>query len=301
MTTKFHRHEAGISWKGQTLQQITTSILLNTSTLSNSTNPRAQFFNPLPLPVYRRELTKYGCVKKTASSINNFEIPNGFIVSNTANGGLVNTFDITVGKNTANYYNPTILSTNPTTNFATVCLSQQSNAKTRVRSGGMIRKKFTVNGRNIDPYCTNTNQYLTNRCKTFTQNQFHNIRSGNAGAKPGSVDAINNIYATNDTSYDCSFNNVYYKPSNYKFANQGGVSSSALIVRKKYNTINTTAYNANKLYGTGSATMNAYAYGIPDIGYTVKEKIGFSKINTPVVSKFADGSINKCFVVRIKR
>lgn len=79
---------------------------------------------------------------------------------------------------------------------------------------------------------------------------------------------------------------LYYKPNNPKFAQQGGVSSSSLVSRKKYDTITNNTEIYRSAYGLHVA--NAMAYGVPANGYTVKDKIGYPMTNTPVFSKYSD-------------
>jgi hypothetical protein len=79
---------------------------------------------------------------------------------------------------------------------------------------------------------------------------------------------------------------LYYKPSNPKFAQQGGVSSSSLVSRKKYDTITCNTEIYRSAYGLQVA--NAMAYGVPANGYTVKDKIGYPMTKTPVFSKYSD-------------
>jgi hypothetical protein len=86
---------------------------------------------------------------------------------------------------------------------------------------------------------------------------------------------------------------VYYKPSNHSFATQGAVSSSDLITRRKYNTINTVAGSMRSAYG--NHTANAIAYGVPSYGYTKKDKIGYPTKCTPTFSKYSD-IMKKCSV-----
>jgi hypothetical protein len=84
------------------------------------------------------------------------------------------------------------------------------------------------------------------------------------------------------------YKKIYYKPNNGQFGQQGAVSSSSLINRIKYDTINTAAYktsgnifgtNATKAYGGNIA--NALAYGVSDNPYTMKDKIGYPNITYP--------------------
>jgi hypothetical protein len=81
-----------------------------------------------------------------------------------------------------------------------------------------------------------------------------------------------------------SYSITYYKPSNSRFATQGGVSSSDKIQRLKYDTIsrNGLAYSI----ALGSQVGNAMSYGISDQVYTVKDKIGYPEKMTPVIDKY---------------
>jgi hypothetical protein len=79
---------------------------------------------------------------------------------------------------------------------------------------------------------------------------------------------------------------LYYKPNNPKFAQQGGVSCSSLVSRKKYDTITNNTEIYRSAYGLHVA--NAMAYGVPANGYTVKDKIGYPMTNTPVFSKYSN-------------
>lgn len=92
------------------------------------------------------------------------------------------------------------------------------------------------------------------------------------------------ILSTIHASAMPSFVRSYYKPNNSGFAQQGAVSSSSLVTRLKYNTItnNGLAYQA----AFGKATANALAYGVPEGGYTIKDKIGYPVKRTPVISKY---------------
>jgi len=80
---------------------------------------------------------------------------------------------------------------------------------------------------------------------------------------------------------------VYYKPNNYQYAQQGAVSASSLITRLKYNTITNNSYKYQAAYGMAMA--NALAYGVPEGGYTIKDKIGYPIKKTPTFSKYSDG------------
>ena len=84
------------------------------------------------------------------------------------------------------------------------------------------------------------------------------------------------------------YKKIYYKPNNSQFGQQGAVSSSSLISRIKYDTVNTAAYKtsgnifgseATKSYGGNIA--NALAYGVSENPHTMKDKIGYPNITYP--------------------
>jgi len=77
----------------------------------------------------------------------------------------------------------------------------------------------------------------------------------------------------------------HYKPNNPQFAQQGAVSSSALVARKRYDTITVVGSKMKSAYG--NATANALAYNVSDHQYTIKDRIGFPMKKTPVISKYS--------------
>ena len=89
---------------------------------------------------------------------------------------------------------------------------------------------------------------------------------------------------------------LHYKPNNYQFAQQGAVSSSDLIARRRYNTITDAAASYRTAYGLHVA--NALAYGVPANGYTIKDKIGYPNKTTPSVGK--DGVYKECTDTKIR-
>jgi hypothetical protein len=91
------------------------------------------------------------------------------------------------------------------------------------------------------------------------------------------------------------YKKIYYKPNNSKFAQQGAVSSSSLITRIKYDTVNTSAYKTsgniynNTISNTyGSNIANALAYGVSENPYTMKDKIGYPNISYPSFPKYSN-------------
>lgn len=457
--------QSNISWKGKTFKQITSSIRKNKKIDTKNDFDVNTFFKPMPLSIYRKDkIAKYendNCSTanyKISSSIDELNMPGGCnIIDNNENGnGLDNTLDINLPNN---LYTPTLLNVDDvqfvSSSSVNNCLSQESNARKRVRSSGMIRKKISDDGTSNVMYCTNTSQYLQSRTKSFDTNQYNYIRQGSPLVKPGDSLSKSNIYTSNTTtqcpkyklvsdavmqyqwvdgtihdviipagrysiedfdqafktvmlknthyyvdkqtktsvfllsvSYNTSNNTIeiqskptsiflysnlkydipllpwnnypswntpfttlfpcviindinitamigiepgnyppnliqnnfgfisqtpvalsqneqfyvaissqnpmitpkyvkiFYKPNNSQFATQGAVSSSSLITRLKYDTINDAAFKTNNILNSGTATMNALAYGGPDATYTIKNKKGFPIKNTPVISKY---------------
>jgi hypothetical protein len=136
-------------------------------------------------------------------------------------------------------------------------------------------------------------------------NGFQNVIGFSTGKYPSSVLIVdggityqgsvgNYAYDSDQSSSSSStptilptYSIVYYKPNNSQFAQQGAVSSSSLITRLKYNTITNNAYTFQVAFG--KAVGNALAYGVPEGGYTIKDKIGYPIKKTPTFSKYSDG------------
>jgi hypothetical protein len=265
MNTIFeYNHQPIISWKGKTFNQITSSIKKNPG-INNNNNGIHNLFLPNPLKIYRREIANNSivntCTKHSSIKIDEFDRPGGSIINTTfdinKNNGLVNTIDNTLPNN---------ICEEPGTCMK--FLSPADNARRRVRSAGMIKQKYDP--KNRAKYYTDTNQYLTSRNITFEKNQFR--------------------YPTSDPSY-C----VIYNPNNKQFAQQGAVTSSSLIAKVKYDTVNTAALQS--ALPLGVATSNALAYGVPDNGYTAKDIIGYPLPSYPT---FKNGVFKKCSSTNIR-
>jgi len=279
------------SWKGQTFGQITSSIQRNSNaTLSEQKNysqPTVLAFLPPPLKIYRREaFTKPLKTEssKQSTSIELLERPGSSLV----------VFDNTKGWNVCDSDcsgNKLTLDTNLINNrgerglCCDTSIAEQLNpasvARRRCRSAGMYKKKNGVlqppSNQTSAPYANTTKEYLSTRGKTFKQNQYHYLQSGNALVKPGAPGSQNNKYSINDGgSFYCDASGYYiqseFKPSNYKFSQDGGVSSSARTNRLNYNTITTNGGLYTKAYG--SQVGNALSYGKSSDAYTIKDKIG---------------------------
>jgi hypothetical protein len=81
-----------------------------------------------------------------------------------------------------------------------------------------------------------------------------------------------------------NYSTMYYKPSNPKFATQGGVSSSDLVQRVKYQTIVNNGATFTKVFG--AQVGNAMSYGVLDQAFTVKAKLGYPIKKTPIIDKY---------------
>lgn len=286
-----------IPWKGKTFSQISAVIRYNGTKPYPSNTPKL-FMKPLPQKIFRREIaSSVGNQSNSRASImvRDFEIPGANIVHSGYTGdlcetGLVNTLDMTLPYGSTPY--PGSACDTTTVQFeknTNSCLSTASNALRRVRSSGMIKKKFNTN-KNNDTYYTSNAQYLESRNKLYQQNQFHLLRSGDPTATPGGPGSMDNVYAS-ATPAHCgndpitTYVPVYYKPNNSNYGTQGAVSSSTKLLRLRYNTI---TYGGAKLRAAfGDATVNALSYSSPQNAYTLKDRVGYPLKKTPVISKYS--------------
>ena len=282
------------SWKGKTFSEIYSVLQKNSN--NASTHPTS-FFKPLPLKHYRLTVhnsdTNPKQVKNSTSIRALMETPGGTTVESAATE-ICNDSD----KNTLHFVLPNNSSQNPCNacddtainSAQTASISQADNARRRVRSAGMNRPKYNSNQNNRSENFRSASQYLKSRNRTFTQNQFTNLRIDNPSNSAENVYASNTIQYCNNGGKATNYVPVYYKPNNTKFAVQGAVDSSSRLARLKYDTI--TDVGASMRSAFGPETANALSYSVPANGYTVKDKMGYPNVCTPVFQ--ADGSIRKC-------
>jgi hypothetical protein len=166
------------------------------------------------------------------------------------------------------YPNKQYLTENPeesTTNYPLCC-----NAERKAR-----RRCLPASTNLKQNYYTTLQQYRENRCQTYEQRSFNFVRpafDSNPNAKPGGPLSESNTYVANcqpnieisetneinsgpplsgpENLFACKL--VVYKPNNYQFAQQGGVSSSTLTLKK-----NVTTIEKNLLY---ISKNNRYIY-----------------------------------------
>lgn len=306
-------------WKGKTFSQITATIRRNGLFDSTTTdiNPRLAL-KPRPLKLYRKEIASLPlntCNPRRSVQVFDFETPgNNIVNSNIADAntdGIVNTLDPNLPNNQGEFPGSACDTcfTNANTKLEDRCLSVENNALRRVRSSGIIKRTFTTDT-NINnlKYYTNTNQYLDSRNKKFQQNEYHFLRVGDSTSLPGTSAATNNVYASNTVAHCSSADGnpltsayvpVYYKPSNSKFANQGGVSASSNIQRKKYDTITNAGYKLQSTFG--KETANALSYSTTNSSiYHLKKKIGYPNKQTPIFKKVTgELDCNTCVIPNI--
>ena len=295
------------SWKGKTFHQIISAIQMNTSSLdisaNNYVNMGNNVFLPQPLKIYRKEIVSVPLlnptVQRTPVSIDEMNRPGGSIVIQQYKQPHATGLDHLVidAKEMGETNNST---DHPGTclSFTTggVCLDPETNARRRVRSSGRMKPNYN----------STSQQYLTTRNRTFQQNQFQYLHSGNSTAVPGTAGSGHNVYASQGSAsswaiYDSSgtlsscshtkpaFTPVYYKPNNPTFAQQGAVDAGSYLVRKKFDTITNNVAVYRRAYGNSVA--NAMGYGIADSVYTYKDKIGYPLKKTPVIKLYPNGKV----------
>lgn len=248
-----------ILWKGKTFNQIVSGLRMNGSTVTSTES----IFNALPMKHYRREISSTDKNSRPSYSVDEIMRPGGSIIHTSASNadalpGLVE-FGLTENKTER----PTSIT----------CSIRADEARRRVRSAGNVRRP------DHKRIITSAAQYLVNRGLTFDQSQYHHLKSGDATANAGEPASLQNVYKPNGACNDpTKCVEAYYKPSNSKFATQGGVSSGARLERLKYDNVQKVAASYTSSFGKEVA--NALHLGS---GYTIKNKIGTSAACIPNV------------------
>lgn len=230
-----------ISWKGSGIYSNTsglTSRNIRPLTNNDETNSTPQKFGlPRPIKHYRKGY---------------YTTPDRYVASSTG-GNLIKQLLDTPGGVSFQSYDNTICETckglvvinnwEPINNLSEkptaetqqpppgFCCNQEKNSLKRVRSAKTIVKQN---------YYTTHEKYLLNRCQLFNQTQFNYLNTGISDVKPGSPESLNNTYTGNLILKNklCNKVPVNYKPNNYKFSQQGAVSSSNRMLRLNVDTIN---------------------------------------------------------------
>jgi len=256
------------SWKGIGIFSNPTGLTPgNIRPLTNNdiTNNAPQNFGlPRPIKHFRKGIIQNTDNSYVNSSTGNnlikqmIDIPGGYLLNTSPNSVCDNWNGIGI----VDDWKPiTNLTENPQPISQTklFCCNQEKNALRRVRPSSTKLKKN---------YYTTTEQYLYNRCQTFEQKQFNYLSYGNNTIKPGSPLSLNNVYKSNcnpnlEIEYTESrlpeytitpltpsnprgCEKVQYNPNNFKFAQQGAVSSSDRLLRLNIDTINLNKSNIEK-------------------------------------------------------
>lgn len=237
-----------VPWKGRTFNQIHSSIQKN-GQIRTDIIQRPNLFATNPLKIYRREIASTDanrCASSSSLRIDIFNRPNGTINNTIASSvnDLVNTIDNTTPNNKCEDYGN-----------CSVVLSASANARNRVRSSGMIRRKFNE-GRNNDTYYTSSSQYLNSRNRTFAQNQYNYIRQGDSTVKPGSSLSSANVYSPNGLNHCAKYYISQNTSFGYKWINKYDTSTPRVLVP------DTTTY---------SVTIPSGYYTLDDLNRLLKQ------------------------------
>ncbi len=184
-----------VVWKGQTFNQVMSGIKMNKKTLSETNNHN--LFMPQPMEHYRREIASVTADKcgRSSMSVDVLLQPGGSIVHSASS----NANNTGVGNMTVDF-NLTNNKTEKPGTCVGMCSNKADDARRRVRSAGMITKKFNVAANN-DTYYTSNHQYLVNRSRTIKQNEYTHLRTGDRTLIPGAPGSTANIYTPNGLSH----------------------------------------------------------------------------------------------------
>jgi hypothetical protein len=257
-----------IQWKGLTFNQVYSFI-------NKNTNSNPNIFLANPIKHYRREIANQEvstCNIRTSTSIDILNRPNGTINNTnvTQINGLVNTLDNNLPNNSCETFEN-----------CNIVLSPADNAKRRVRSSGMIKRKFDHTNNN--KYYTSTSQYLVSRELTFQQNQYNYFRTGNSLATPGSNLASANVYAPQGSQTCKKYNITTPTTFQYKWIDNTDHTVTIPIGYYELEDINIifkqTMYSNLHFFIIGTGSTSTYSY---KDNLTFLLNIGFNTISNLV-------------------
>lgn len=189
-----------VAWKGATFNQVVARLKVN----SDDGEGQSLMFGARPQKHYRREIASvaaasFGTQRGGGMRILDFETPGATVVNSSASDdttGLCATMDFGLTENQSERPCSSAQSmSSVNVNNAEV------NARRRVRSSGMIPRKFNDRGDTGDSvFKPSYRQYLSSRALTFDQNQFNYLRQGTRSAIPGDNLSMDNVYASNAQS-----------------------------------------------------------------------------------------------------
>jgi hypothetical protein len=136
-------------------------------------------------------------------------------------------------------------------------------------------------------YYTDSRAYLRSRCKLYEQKLSTRRIPGNtyfdaSGNElyPNNSDTGPQNYLMRNCATTCDPNKqptTIYKPNNRNFSTQGAVSSSARLVKLKYDTVNKNGASFNSAYGQAAANAGRYSEN-SNAPYFIKSKISEPQI-----------------------
>ena len=243
-TSNNHVPQGGYeSWKGRDIFSNPTAITAgNIRPATNKDYTNTVFYkqgSQRPIRHYRRGITTTGNTNSSSGKSSwligqILDTPGQYIVKeNTPTSNA--TPDCKVFKGTGmvvDYMPSNFLTDNPrpvTESMGNCCNAQR-------KALDLVKPASTNLSKN---YFTTHAQYMQNRCQTYNQKVFNFIDGpGQYQGKPGSPDSLRNTYYAQcypGTEKGCQ--KTIYKPSNYQYAVEGGVSSSSRTYRLTINTI----------------------------------------------------------------
>jgi hypothetical protein len=247
--------ESPPKWKGQTFNQIVSSIQKNHRYIPvhdlSINDIRSTAFRAQPFKHYRREIANVPLitprVPRTGVTIDTLNQPGGTISIRSyttpypvgLEGIVLDAQEMGISSNR--------------TSCNTVGLCAQTNARRRCRSSGIVKNNYN----------TSSELYLNSRNKTFDKNRFlymmQDLSYNQFFGQPiyNNCDASLGIYP---------HTSVTYKPS-------GATDAGAIVLKKKFVTIANSIAQFKAIYG--DAVSNAMGYGLSTSCYSYKGKIHY--------------------------
>jgi hypothetical protein len=268
-----------VQWKhaDNTFTQISSGVKYNNPDI---TTDKSSYFRPLPLKIYRKEIVTdiAGGNPRTSGRIFDFDRPGGTTMTDTN--------DCVGIKSTQIINNSVDKGCENKDAVCSVFLSPEDNARRRVRSGGMIRKKYNTNT-TAPTYFTDTKQYLESRSLSYKSNSNFHVYSGDVTSTAGSSGASSNIY-TSSSGQNCKKENLSTEGS-FKYIWFDDTSYNVVVPPGEYdvndlNNILKRTMESNYHYFVEEPTrLKIYPISLKynqELGSMVVESFGYNKLNT---------------------
>jgi hypothetical protein len=298
-----HNQTRDISWKGRTINQITSSIQKNGKVGGKITGNI--IFRAMPLKMYRREIatnipttTPNTCNhSRVSSSITEMNWPGGYVIPKSTTDpnsvGQFNTLEHPATGNLNDSYGcPGNGSKTSGANSSYNCA--ENNARRRCRSSGIIKRVYDP-ARSEIRYFTNSNQYLVSRSKTFVQNQYRHVRQNDVSIITNPLQS-KEIYSPNGIShcpkaYIAAGSNVFY----YYWIDASGTDFASTA--KRYTVTippgNYNVHDLNRMFETAMINNRHYFVYLPSHSYVFLMKIIYNNTNNCVeIQAFSTASVS---------